>query len=117
MEFSVEFYQSRSGQRPVLQFLTDLKASDPKDHAAVMRGLDKLRNRDFHREPLCKTLGDGLCELRHVGKLNVRIIWFYVKGQKIIVVHGVRNKAQAFLSQDLEIAKERMLDWIIRRKS
>ncbi|MGC2625460.1 MAG: type II toxin-antitoxin system RelE/ParE family toxin [Candidatus Udaeobacter sp.] len=44
---------------------------------------------------LSKALGDGLFELRHVGKLNTRVLWFFRKGRRIIAVHGVRNKGQA----------------------
>ena len=67
MEFTIEFYVSRSGAVPVQAFLDELKRSDPIDHAAVLRGLAKLRDRQYHREPLSKALDNGLFELRHVG--------------------------------------------------
>jgi hypothetical protein len=70
----------------VRDFLEEVRQSDPVDHAAVLRGLAKLRNREYHREPLSKALGDGLFELRHVGKLNTRILWFFMKGRRIIAV-------------------------------
>src|SRR5436190_1481874 len=54
MEFTVEFYVNASGCSPVEEFLDELKQSDPGDHAAVLRGLAKLRNRQYHREPLSK---------------------------------------------------------------
>lgn len=92
-------------------FLDELKASDPDDFAAVVAGLVKLRNRQYHREPLSKPLGDGLFELRHVGKLNTRVMWFFVKGRRIVLVHGIRNKGQAIPARDLETARERMRDW------
>ncbi len=111
MEFSIEFYVSRSGTVPVQEFLEELKQSDPADHAAVLRGLAKLRNRQYHREPLSKALGDGLFELRHVGKLNTRIIWFFMKQRRIIAVHGIRNKGQAIPTRDLDTSRERMRDW------
>ncbi len=111
MDFTVEFYESASGRSPVREFLDELKQSDPGDHAAVMRGLAKLRNRQYHREPLSKALGDGLFELRHVGKLNTRVMWFFVKGRRIIAVHGIRNKGQAIPARDLDTALDRMLDW------
>jgi phage-related protein len=111
MEFTVEFYESVGGRLPVREFLDELKQSDPGDHAAVMRGLVKLRNRQYHREPLSKALGDGLFELRHVGKLNTRVLWFFVKGRRIIAVHGIRNKGQAIPARDLGTALERMRDW------
>jgi len=111
MEFSVEFYETVNGQSPVLEFLEELKRSDPGDHAAVLRGLAKLRNRQYHREPLSKPLGDSLLELRHVGRLNTRVLWFFVKGRRIITVHGIRNKGQAIPVRDLDTARTRMRDW------
>jgi phage-related protein len=77
----------------------------------VLAGLAKLRNRQYHREPLSKALDHGLFELRHVGKLNTRVMWFFVKGRRIIAVHGIRNKGQAVPMRDLETARERMRDW------
>jgi hypothetical protein len=77
MDFTVEFYETESGACPVRDFLEDLKVTDPDDFAAVIAGLAKLRNRQYHREPLSKALGNGLFEMRHVGKLNTRIIWVF----------------------------------------
>jgi len=114
MEFSVEFYMNAAGRSPVQEFLDGLKQSDPDDFAAVLAGLAKLRNRQYHREPLSKALGNGLFELRHVGKLNTRVLWFFVKGRRIVAVHGIRNKGQAIPARDLEIARERMADWRTR---
>ena len=111
MEFTVEFYMTASRRSPVQEFLDELKQSDPDDHAAVLRGLAKLRNRQYHPKPLSKPLGDGLFELRHVGKLNTRVLWFFVKDRRIIAVHGIRNKGQAIPARDLDIAQERMRDW------
>ena len=111
MEFTVEFYEAASGRCPVRDFLDDLKRSDPGDFAAVLAGLARLRNRQFHREPLSKALGEGLFELRHVGKLNTRVLWFFAKDRRIITVHGIRNKGQALPARALETARERMRDW------
>src|SRR5580704_730450 len=114
MEFTVEFYETDAGKRPVQEFLLKLKAIDPDDFAAVAAGLEKLRYRQYHREPLSKALGDGLFELRHVGKLNTRVLWFFRKGRRIIAVHGIRNKGQAIPPRDLQTALARMKDWRAR---
>ena len=82
MEFTIEFYETSSGRCPVQDFLDDLKESDPNDFAVVMAGLAKLRSRSYHKPPLSKTIGDGLFELRHVGKLNTRMLYFFVKGRR-----------------------------------
>jgi len=111
MEFTVEFYETEAGKWPVREFPDELKASDPDDFAAVVAGLAKLRNRQYRREPLSKALGDGLFELRHVGKLNTRILWFFMRDRRIVAVHGIRNKGQAIPARDLDMARERMRDW------
>ena len=114
MEFAIEFYETRSGGRPVQEFLDRLKESDPDDFAAVMAGLAELRNRHYHRSPLSKPIGDDLFELRHVGKLNSRMIYFFVKGRRIIILHGVRNKARRIAPGDRKVALDRKRDWQVR---
>ena len=111
MNFIVEFYETEAGACPVREFLDELKASDPDDFAAVVAGLAKLRSRQYHREPLSKALGDGLFELRHVGKLNTRVLWVFMKNRRIVAVHGIRNKGQAIPARDIQTARERMRDW------
>ena len=93
------------------EFLDELKASDPGDFAAVLAGLAKLRNRQYHREPLSKAVGEGLFELRHVGKLNTRVLWFFAKDRRIVAVHAVRNKSQKLPARDTRIALDRRRDW------
>ena len=114
MEFTIEFYETSSGRCPVRDFLDDLKESDPNDFAAVMAGLAKLRNRLYHKPPLSKTIGDGLFELRHVGKLNTRMLYFFLRGQRIITVHGIRSKATKIADRDRKVALDRKRDWLER---
>ena len=114
MEFTIEFYESLSGRCPVQEFLDELKETDPGDFAAVMAGLAKLRNRQYHRPPLSKSIGDDLFELRHVGKLNTRMLYFFMKGRRIIAVHGIRSKATLISRKHRKVALERKRDWIER---
>jgi phage-related protein len=116
MDCAVEFYETESGACPMQDFLEDLKVTDPDDFAAVIAGLAKLRNRQYHREPLSKAIGNGLFEMRHVGKLNTRIIWFFMKNRRIVALHGIRNKGQAIPARDLDTARERMRDWRRRKE-
>ena len=116
MEFSIEFYESDAGRCPVREFLDNLKASDPNDFAAIMAGLAKLRNRQNHRPPLSKPIGNSLFELRHVGKLNTRVLYFFMKGRRIVAVHGIRNKAQQITIKDQAVAIKRMNDWLTRQE-
>ena len=114
MEFTLEFYETSGGRCPVHEFLDELKKSNPHDFAATLAGLAKLRNREYHRPPLSKSIGEELFELRHVGKLNTRVLYFFMKGQRIILVHGIRKKTRALPARDRQIALERKRDWLER---
>ncbi len=114
MEFTVEFYETSSGRSPVREFLDKLKESDPGDFAIVMAGLAKLRTRQYHKAPLSKPLGEGLFEMRHVGKLNTRVLYFFAKEHRIIAVHGIRSKSQRISERDIHVALERKKDWRLR---
>ena len=114
MEFTIEFYETSSRRCPVRDFLENLKKSDPNDFAVVMAGIAKLRSRLYHKPPLSKPIGDGLFELRHVGKLNTRILYFFIKGRRIITVHGIRSKATKIAARDRKAALDRKRDWLKR---
>lgn len=116
MQFTVEFYETSSGRCPVREFLDDLKTTDPEDFAAILAGLAKLKNRNYHRPPLSKAIGDDLFELRHVVKLNTRVLYFFFKGRRIVAVHGIRTKSTRILKQDRQVSKERRRDWLKRFK-
>jgi len=68
----------------------------------------------YHRPPLSKPIGDDLFELRHVGKLNTRVIYFFMKERRIITVHGIRSKATKIAAQDRKVALDRKRDWLER---
>jgi phage-related protein len=114
MEFTIEFYETDTGRCPVHEFLDELKASNPDDFAAVLAGLAKLRSSVYHRPPLSKSIGDNLFELRHVGKLNTRVLYFFMKSRRIILVHGIRKKTRALSARDRGLALERKRDWLAR---
>jgi phage-related protein len=65
---------------------------------------------------LSKALGDGVLELRHVGKLNTRVLWVFMKNRRIVAVHGIRNKGRVIPVRDVHTARERMYDWQARAK-
>jgi len=114
MRFSIEFYETATGQCPIRDFLDDLKKSDPGDFAAILAGLNKLQDRQYHRPPLSKPVGDDLFELRHVGKLNTRVLYFFMKGQRMVAVHAIRNKGREIPERDRKTALERKRDWLVR---
>jgi phage-related protein len=98
----------------VRDFLEDLKDITPNDFAVIMAGLNKLRLREYHRPPLSKPIGDGLYELRHVGRLNTRIFYFFAHDKRIILVHGFLKKGRKIPGHERKDALRRKLDWETR---
>ena len=80
----------------------------------MVAGIAKLKSRQYHRPPLSKSIGDDLFELRHVGKLNTRVLYFFMKGRRVILVHGIRSKAKSIPARHRKVALERMSDWLAR---
>ena len=117
MEFTIEFYENPSGRCPVEKFLDELKGSDPDDFAAVIAGLARLRTRQYHRPPLSKAIGDDLFEMRHIGKLNTRMLYFFMRGRRIVIVHGIRNKDKKIPSRHRKVALERKREWLERNQA
>jgi phage-related protein len=109
----IEFYETVMDYCPVRDSLDEIARTDPHDFAIILAGLDKLRLRQYHRPPLSKKVADKLFEMRHIGKLNTRILWF-APGRRIVLVHCIRNKGQAIAPRDLTLARERMHDWFKR---
>jgi phage-related protein len=39
------------------------------------------------------------------------MLWFFMRGRRIVAVHGIRNKGQAIPARDLDTARARMHHW------
>jgi phage-related protein len=70
--------------------------------------------REYQRPPLSKPIGEGLYELRHVGRLNTRIFYFFAHGKRIILAHGILKKGRKIPARERKVALQRKLDWEAR---
>ena len=107
---TIEFYKSPNGNNPVKEFLDNL---DPLIFEEVDRDIDKLREQGANAKyPLIDNLGNKIFELRtrvNKGKGNnwVRILYFWMPGNKIVFTHGIIKKSNKTPPGDIEIAIER----------
>jgi len=111
MKFKIKFYETEKRRCPLQDFLEELKDTAPDDFAFILAGLNKLKLREYHRPPLSKPIGDGLYELRHVGRLNTRIFYF---SAHIILIHGILKKGGKIPGHERKVALKRKLDWAAR---
>ena len=105
-EIPVVFYRKASGTEPVLDWLRSLPAEDRRaigaDLATVQFGWPVGM-------PLCRSLGNGLWEVRSTlpSRRIARVVFFVVK-DRIGVVHGFIKKTQKMPTDDLDLARRRM---------
>ncbi len=114
MEFTIELYETSNGRPVVEEELTSIERRAPIVHDLLVAGLNKLRHRDYHRPPLCQPLGGGLFELRVGHKDIARAAWFFRAGQQIIVVHCFVKKSQKTPQAELDVAYQRMVEYLSR---
>lgn len=109
MEFEIIFYRDAKGISPIEEFLYNLKRVNNPLVEQTFKGLEKLKNRAYHREPLSKHLEAGLWELRvKAGTDILRIIYTFSKGRVIILLHIFIKKQQKTPEAELEMAKKRL---------
>lgn len=109
MEFEIEFYKDAEDNSPVEEFLRELKRINNPLAEQALKGLEKLKNRSYHREPLSKHLETGLWELRiKAGTDILRIVYTFRKGQIIILLHVFIKKRQKTPVGELEVARKRL---------
>ena len=117
MDFEIKYYQQDSGRYPVEEFLIELKKTNNTFAGQVLKGIDKLRSRAYHREPLSKYLEPGLWELRiRAGTDILRIIYTFKKGRIIILLHSFIKKDQKTPAGDLELARKRLKELKLREE-
>ena len=109
MDFRIVYYQDNSGKLPVEEFLIKLRRANNPLASQTFKGIEKLRNRVYHREPLSKYLKPGLWELRiQAGNNILRVIYTFAKGRVIILLHVFIKKQQKTPAGELEIAQKRL---------
>lgn len=109
MDFKVIFYRDKSGKNKIEEFLLNLAKVNRKLVAKTRSGIEKLKNRAYHREPLSKHIESGLWELRiKSGNDILRIIYTFEKGQVIILLHIFIKKQQKTPIDELDLARKRL---------
>lgn len=109
MEFEIVLYKDKKGNSPVEKFLLSLVTTNKILFNKASNGIEKLRYRAYHKEPLSKYLEPGLWELRiKAGTDILRIIYTFRKGQVIILLHVFIKKQRKTPARELGIARKRL---------
>ena len=115
LNFEVLFYQKEDGKIPVEEFIL---SQNLKVQAKIFRYLELLEKEGNNlREPFSRPVGEGIFEIRpHAGGVNIRILYFFISGGKVIVTNGFIKKTNKTPSEQIELAKKYRADYLNERE-
>lgn len=101
----VVFYRTRGGAELVRDWLRDLPEVDRN---AIGQDLMRVQYRWPVGMPLCRSLGDGLWEVRSALPSNrIARVLFSVHQGRLVALHGFIKKSQKTPDEDLALARRR----------
>jgi phage-related protein len=115
LSYKVEFYRRRDGQAPLTKFIDELSY---KMRAKLFKEIDllKLCGPELG-EPYSKYLKDGFYELRCQTEGNISRIFYFLLGEKrIILTNGFIKKTQNTPQNELNLAKKYKADLLSQIK-
>jgi phage-related protein len=103
----VLFYETRSGNKVVLDSIRQLA---PHEKKVVGEDLKTVQIGFPMGLPLCRSLGDGLYEMRSSlpSRREFRLIFFFDRSRQVLlVVHALIKKSAKLPKADLDLARQR----------
>jgi phage-related protein len=114
--FDIDFYRSSNGRSDVLEYIKELyeksatSKTDRINHKKIMAYIGLLEDYGLSiGEPVVKTLGDGLYELR---PLSNRILFFFYHNNKYVLLSHFIKKTDKTPSKEIDKAKRRRTKYI-----
>lgn len=104
----VLFYQDDRGRAPVVEWLEQLRRTEPIAYAKCAAVIQRLVEAGFElRRPTADMLRDGIRELRaRHGLLNYRILYFF-HGKNVAILAHALTKEKQVPPDDIDLALRR----------
>lgn len=116
--YKIKFYYSKKGKSEIVEYLDELQLKAEKNKSArILRNkiLSYIHSLEIYGtrigEPILKHIEGDIWELR---PLNNRIFFFYFKDDEFILLHYFIKKTQKTPKKEIEQAKTKMKDFILR---
>lgn len=113
MDWRIEFYKNERGKEPVVDFLDSLSSAA---QARTTRLLTLLSAEGvLLKEPYTRQIEGKIRELRSSDKSGgIRILYFAWTGKVFVLLHGFIKKTGKTPRKEIELARQRMKDYIKR---
>jgi len=111
--YQIDYYTTGRGDSPVKDFLLEL---DKKSLAKAMVFIEELEKQGPNlKRPFADHVRGKIRELRiHYSSNEYRILYFFYIHNQIVLLHAFSKKTQQLRERDIELAEQRMEDWIKR---
>jgi phage-related protein len=104
-QIPVVFYRTRGGSEVVRDWL---RAMDEKERNAIGLDLMRIQFRWPVGMPLCRSVGDGLWEIRtNLPSNRIARVLFCVLQERIVILNGFIKKTQKTPVEELALARKR----------
>jgi phage-related protein len=113
---TIRFYRTDSGRCPVEEFLQSISPPHRKKVVWVLRLVEEL---DMVPQQYMKKLvgSNALWEIRsQIGGNSYRFLGFFDGATLLVLTSGFSKKQQKIPAQEIELAKQRRKDYLMRRK-
>jgi phage-related protein len=105
-KLTARFYVSGTGRKPVREWLLDLTDMDRRQ---IGKGIQKVEFGWPIGMPYCRSLGNGLWEVRcHLSDGKIGRVLFCIVKNEIALLHGFVKKTQKTPQPDIDLALNRM---------
>ena len=104
---TVRFYRTQSGNEPVREWLKGLSKNDRK---VIGEDIKTAQYGWPVGMPLIRKLGPRLWEVRSRTSSGIARVIFTVSGALMVLLHGFIKKSQKTPQDDLDTARQRLLD-------
>jgi phage-related protein len=101
----VVFYRTRGGSETVREWLRSL---EERERNAIGLDLMRVQFRWPVGMPLCRSMGDGLWEVRtNLPTNRIARVLFCIAQDRILILHGFIKKTQKTPDDELKLARRR----------
>lgn len=111
MAKQVVYYIGEKGENPVWNFLNSLLPDEREKCFEYIAYLEQAGEKI--RRPVGDYVGNKIYELR---PKQTRILYFFMLKDHVVLVHAFRKKTDAIPEREMQLARTRMNDFILRHQ-
>jgi phage-related protein len=111
-EWTLEFYASATGRRPVQEYLDELPAREAR---SLVNGLQLLQAHGLQLGlPHVRPIEQKLWELRVRAQRQHRVLYAAAGGQRFVLLHAFTKKTEQTPRREIEVALRRLSEFQVR---